>query len=66
MWHYPLFRWFDATWIGSSIRASTYAFPIIECVHLLGMVLLLGTIVVIDLLLLGLGMRRQPVSRLAA
>ena len=66
MWHLPLFKWFDQTWIGSTIRASTYAFPVIECIHLIGMVLLIGAIVVIDMRLLGLGMRRQPVARVAA
>jgi hypothetical protein len=66
MWYLPLFKWFDETWIGSTIRASTFAFPIIECVHLIGMVLLLGGLVVVDMRLLGLGMRRQPVSRVAA
>ena len=34
-------------------------------VHLLGLVLLFGTVILIDLRLLGLGMRRQSVSRLA-
>ena len=66
MWNYQLFKWFDQTWIGSSIRASTYVFPVVECFHLIGMVLLLGGLVVIDLRLLGFGMRRQPISRVAA
>ncbi len=61
----PLFRWCEQSWIGSNIRASTYLFPSIEVVHLLGLVLLFGTVILIDLRLLGLGMRRQSVSRLA-
>jgi len=65
MWYLPLFNWFDHTRIGETIRASTYLFPIIECIHLLGMVMLLGGLAVIDLRLLGLGMRRQPVSVVA-
>ena len=66
MWYYPLFKWFDNTSIGAAVRASTYVFPVVECFHLIGMVLLLGAMVVIDLRLLGFGMRRQPVSRVAA
>jgi hypothetical protein len=62
----PLFRWFDASYIGSTIRGSTELFPIIEFFHLLGLVALLGSIVVVDMRLLGIGLRRQPVSRVAA
>lgn len=61
----PLFRWFDQTWVGDHIRSSTYWFPAIEVGHLLGLILLLGPIIVVDLRLLGFGMRRQPVTRLA-
>jgi hypothetical protein len=57
--------WCDANYIGTTVRASTYIFPVVECIHLLGMVLLLGTLVVVDLRLLGFGLRRQPVSRVA-
>jgi hypothetical protein len=61
-----LFRWFDATWISQVIRNSTYIFPVVEVFHLLGLTLLLGTVTVVDLRMLGLGMRRQSVSDLAA
>ena len=60
-----LFRWFEATAIGTAIRDSTYLFPSIEVVHLLGLVLLLGSLVVVDLRLLGFGLRRQPVPYVA-
>jgi hypothetical protein len=60
-----LFRWFELTWLGEQIRTSTYLFPLIEVVHLLGLVVLLGPIVVVDLRLLGFGMRRQTVVRVA-
>lgn len=61
----PLFKWFDATTIGVVIRNSTYIFPIVEVIHLLGLTLLLGTITVTDLRMLGIGMRRQSVSTVA-
>ena len=60
-----LFQWFKATSIGEAIRSSTYWFPAIEVVHLFGLVLLLGPILVVDLRLLGLGMQRQKISRVA-
>jgi hypothetical protein len=61
----PLFQWCDSTWIAAAIRDSTWMFAVIEILHLLGLTVLLGSLVVLDLRLLGLGMRRQPVSRLA-
>lgn len=55
----PFFRWCQETWIGDTIRSSTYLFPAIEVVHLLGLVALLGAILAVDLRLLGFGLRRQ-------
>src|SRR5580658_9281725 len=61
-----LFKWFDATWISQIIRNSTYIFPVVEVVHLLGLTLLLGTVTVVDMRILGVGMRRQSVADLAS
>jgi len=61
----PLFQWCESTSIAEAIRDSTWMFAVIEILHLLGLTVLLGSLVVLDLRLLGLGMRRQPVSRLA-
>ena len=60
-----LFRWFDATPISVVIRDSTYIFPVLEVLHLFGLTLLLGTVTVIALRMLGLGMKRQSVSEVA-
>jgi len=60
-----VFQWLDRTALGNDIRMSTYLFPAIEVVHLIGLVLLLGTVIVVDLRLLGLGLRRQTVTRVA-
>lgn len=51
--------------IGTIIRESDDAFPIIESVHVLGIVLLVGTIALLDLRMLGLILRRVPVTRIA-
>src|SRR5580658_9668650 len=61
-----LFKWFDATPISLIIRNSTYIFPVVEVFHLLGLTLLLGTVTVVDMRILGVGMRRQSVSDLAS
>jgi hypothetical protein len=61
-----LFKWFDATPISLIIRNSTYIFPVVEVFHLFGLTLLLGTVTVVDMRILGVGMRRQSVADLAS
>jgi hypothetical protein len=61
-----LFQWFDGSTVGVWIRASTYAFAVLECFHLLGMVCLLGSMIAIDLRVLGFGLTRQPAAKVAA
>jgi len=62
---HPLFQWLEATALGTVVRESLWLFPVIECIHLLGLALLGGTLLVVDLRLLGLGLRSQPVAELA-
>jgi hypothetical protein len=61
-----IFQWFESSSLGVAIRASTYAFAVLECLHLMGMVCLLGSLVAIDLRLLGFGMKRLPVAKVAS
>jgi hypothetical protein len=61
----PLFRWADHSWLSIEIRASTWQFAVLEMVHLIGLTMLLGSLMVLDLRLWGVGMRRQPVADLA-
>jgi hypothetical protein len=56
--------WLYATPFGRAIRESTSAFPLIEALHTLGIMVLVGTIAVLDLRLLGLILRDALVSRL--
>lgn len=51
--------------IGTAIRESDNAFPIIESVHVLGITLLAGTIAMLDLRMLGVILREIPVRRIA-
>ena len=61
----PLFQWFEATTLGTVVRESLWLFPVIECVHLLALALLGGTVLVVDLRLLGLGLRTESVPELS-
>lgn len=51
--------------IGTTIRESDNAFPIIESVHVLSITLVAGTIAVLDLRMLGAILRSTPVRRVA-
>ena len=48
------------------MRASQYAFPPVEMVHLLGLGLLLGSVLLLNARFFGLGMRRQTLAEVAA
>jgi hypothetical protein len=61
-----LFAWAENSWWGTFVRESTWGFAIIETVHLLGLVLLLGGIFVMSLRLMGLSMADRPVSKVAS
>ncbi|HUI81011.1 MAG TPA: DUF6644 family protein [Bryobacteraceae bacterium] len=55
-------QWIQQTPTSTGIRESQWVFPIIEATHLLSLAVSVGTIVFVDLRLIGAAMRRQPVS----
>ena len=55
----------EASALGQALRESSWLYPALQIAHLWGVALLFGSIVVLDLRLLGLG-RRIPVKALAA
>ncbi len=61
----PFFQWCEATLVGQTIRHSLWMFPVIEAIHLVAFAVLGGTILLVDLRLLGFLLRSQPVARLA-
>jgi hypothetical protein len=61
----PFFQWCEASAIGTAIRSSTWAFAVIESVHLLALAAIGGAVLVVDLRLLGWGLRRQTVAEVA-
>jgi|SRR5687768_2439970 hypothetical protein len=60
----PFFEWCEATWIGNAIRDSLWLFPVVEAVHLLGLCVLGGAVLIVDLRMLGVGLR-QPIWEIA-
>ena len=59
------FHWCEQSGIGNTIRQSSWLFPVIEAIHLLGLGVIGGAVLVVDLRLLGLGLRRQSTAQLA-
>jgi hypothetical protein len=55
-------HWVQNTPLATALRGSDSMFDILETIHTLGIVLVAGTIMLVDLRLLGLGLRREPVS----
>jgi hypothetical protein len=60
----PLFEWLEATVVGQTIQSSLFLFPLIESFHLLAFAVLGGTVLLVDLRLLGIAFRSEPALRL--
>ncbi|HVB58466.1 MAG TPA: DUF6644 family protein [Candidatus Acidoferrales bacterium] len=58
-------QWLENTTIGASVRDSLWEFPVIETVHIFGIVLLVGSTSILDLRLLNLAFKEDAVSKLA-
>jgi hypothetical protein len=57
-------EWIGNTSVSVGIRESIWTYPIIESVHVLGLTLFLGLLLLWDMRLLGFVLRRVPVSAL--
>ena len=58
-------KWLDHTAVGTAIRESLWLFPIIETLHIFGIISLVGGTSILDLRLMGLTFRDEPVTKLA-
>jgi hypothetical protein len=61
----PFFRWCDKTWLCNAIKGTTWVFPLTETIHILALVVLLGSILLLDFRLLGIGARHWTPWRIA-
>lgn len=59
-------EWLESTGGSVGIRESILFYPLVESSHVLSLCLFLGMIAMLDLRLLGLGLRSVPVSQTAA
>jgi hypothetical protein len=56
----------ESSAVATGIRNSLYLFPLIEAVHVIGVTLVFGTIVIIDLRLLGVASVDRPFTAIAS
>ena len=56
-------EWLEATPAGILVRESLWGFPILVAIHLFGLTISAGIVIWLDLRLLGISMRGQPVSQ---
>jgi hypothetical protein len=55
--------WLEQSAVGVLVRESLWGFQIVVALHIFGLILSVGTLVWFDLRLLGVSMRRVPVSQ---
>jgi hypothetical protein len=59
----------ETTFLGKAMRGEVdgweYLFPLVECVHVLALAVVFGTIIMVDLRLVGLAERQSRVSKIA-
>src|ERR1700733_5361611 len=60
------FEWIERSPVGQFLRNSRVLFPIVESIHLIGLARFVGTLLLINMALLGVAMRRQPVHEVAS
>lgn len=62
----PIFEWLQTTLLSEWVNSGVWQFAVIESVHLIGLCLLGGALLVVDLRLLGVGLTGQPIAELEA
>lgn len=58
-------QWLNDTGPATALRESNVVFPVVESVHVLAIALMAGTVAIVDLRLLGVVLRKEPVSEVA-
>src|SRR5687768_18433102 len=58
--------WLQATSLAIRIRDSLILFPLLEAIHVIGLALVFGTILIVDLRLLGVASTHRSFQRLAS
>jgi len=60
-----IFHWLESWPLSAAVRESPWVFPAIESVHVIAITLVVGSILIVDLRVLGLASRNERVSEIA-
>jgi hypothetical protein len=60
------FRWLDTTPGSTALHESLYGYSLIEATHVLTIMLFVGTIMMVDLRILGVSFKETPISQMLA
>ena len=63
--HPSFFEWLSTSPWANFMNGPEWAFPVVQSLHFMGFALSIGTIAMVDLRLLGIGIRRQTACELA-
>jgi hypothetical protein len=61
----PYFQWLNDLAVSKAIGESIWIFPLVQAIHLVFLALFAGALLIVDLRLLGVGMREQAVAKIA-
>lgn len=61
----PFFQWIESLGFSASIDPSGYVTAAVNVMHLLALTVFVGALLVVDLRLLGRGMKQQPLAEVA-
>jgi hypothetical protein len=62
----PFAEWCWNLPVSVAIRSAPWPFPALEILHIVGLVLVFGTVLIVDLRLLGVILRREPAWQISA
>ncbi|KVK54045.1 hypothetical protein BCY90_18450 [Agrobacterium deltaense] len=62
LWFLSTFGWMEQSPVGQAVRTRPYLYPTLMSLHVLGIVVMLGPALMVDLRLLGLGRRSISVT----
>jgi hypothetical protein len=59
------FAWLEHSWLGIAVNESKWAFAALEAGHLLSLAMLGGAVLLVDLRILGWGLKEEPIRKIA-
>jgi hypothetical protein len=61
----PFFQWMNDLAVSKAIGESIWIYPLVQAIHLVFLALFAGALFIVDLRLLGFGIREQSVAKIA-